>query len=197
MANQTLRTFVALPLSPEIESQLDEIQRALRRRCPDGSVRWVRPEAIHLTLFFIGDVLEERIEPIREALAVVARNVPPFEFGVGGVGAFPKTSRPRVLWVGVQDSDERLALLYRAINEAMENVGFQPEDRPFNPHLTLGRVSRRADRDDRAQISRAVEETDVGDLGTIRAGELILFRSDLKPTGAEYTRLFTFPLEAA
>ncbi|MFP4394117.1 MAG: RNA 2',3'-cyclic phosphodiesterase [Anaerolineales bacterium] len=192
--SQTIRTFIALPLSEEITRQLGEIQSVLSRRCPHRSVRWVEPERIHLTLFFLGDIVLALRPQVEEALGVVARNVAPFTFEAAGLGAFPRMSRPRVLWVGIEDPTRRLALLHQAVNDAMEAVGFERETRPFSPHLTLGRVRRGASRRDVQQVGEIVQETEVGRLGEAPVSEMIFFRSILKSTGAEYIILKTFAL---
>ncbi len=193
---KTYRTFVALPLSDTIHTQLAQVQSKLRQPCPERSIRWVDPEGIHLTIFFIGDVILDRVAPTKAALAAVARNISAFSYQVRDLGAFPNLGRPRVVWVGIEDTEKRLALLHQAVNEALANVGFKPETRPFSPHLTLGRVRRRASRSDKQRIGDAVatlREEGV-DLGEEHAREIVLFRSVLKSTGAEYTPLDTFPL---
>jgi len=194
--SETYRTFIALPLSEQIHAQLDDVQRDLRRVCPEGCVRWVKPDSIHLTIFFLGDVLVSRIDPIRAALVAVARNISPFPYTVRSLGAFPNLKRPRVIWVGVGDPSGRLAVLHQAVNEAIANVGFTPEDRPFSPHLTLGRVNRRAARNDVRRLGEALADAKriAIDLGEDQAQEIVLFRSILKSTGAEYTPLATFSL---
>ncbi len=191
---ELLRTFIALPLSAEVIEQLDQVQRALRRTCPEQAVTWVKPTSIHLTLFFLGEILPEMMTPVQAALHVVARNTASFNFTVQGAGAFPNLNRPRVIWVGLSDPGGRLTMLHRTVNEAMETVGFKPETRPFSPHLTLGRVKPHATREDAQAIGQAVGKIEVGILGQVRAAEIIFFRSILKPTGAEYTPLKTFPL---
>jgi len=193
-APETLRTFVAVPLSEEVTGSLAELQRQLKRTTPERAVSWVKPANVHVTLSFLGDILMERVDPIKRALAAVARHVPPFTFRTGGLGAFPSTSRPRVIWVGVQDPNARLALLYQAATDAVASVGFERESRPFSPHLTLGRVRRNASRQEVQALADTLAKMQVGPLGTVKVGELILFRSDLKPGGAEYTPLGTFSL---
>ena len=188
---ETLRTFIAVPLPDEVAQELAAVQRQIRRRAPE-CVRWVAPSKIHLTLRFLGDVLEERIAPIKEALSVVARHVQPFEIQVKGIGAFPSTHRPSVIWVGVEDASSWLALVQRAVEEAMTHLGFQPETRAFSPHLTLGRVQRGASAQDKRELGASLEATPVGLLGTVTAQEMILFKSTLKPDGAQYTPLARF-----
>jgi RNA 2',3'-cyclic 3'-phosphodiesterase len=191
---ELLRTFIALPLSANVIEQLDRVQRMVRRTSPEQAVTWVKPSSIHLTLFFLGEILPEMTTPVQEALHVIARNTASFSFTVQGIGAFPTLNRPRVIWVGLADPGGRLAVLHQAVNEALETIGFQPETRPFSPHLTLGRVKPHATREDVQAIGQAVGKTEVGLLGQVRVAEIIFFRSTLKPTGAEYTPLKTFPL---
>lgn len=192
---ETLRTFIALPLSPVIAEKLSAIQRTLRRASPEQAVSWVNPANIHLTLFFLGDIVPDRQKPIEAALAAVARNVRPFAFNVQGLGAFPNANRPRVIWVGLDEPTGQLTLLHRAVNEAMASIGFQPEDRRFSPHLTLGRIRQRASREDEQAVGEAIRRTDVGALGEVLAEELIFFRSVFKSSGAEYTPLARYKLE--
>ncbi len=192
---ETLRAFIALPLSPVVTEKLSAIQRTLRRISPEQVVSWVNPANIHLTLFFLGDILPDRQQPIEAALSVVARNVRPFTFNVQGIGAFPNVNRPRVIWVGLDEPTGQLALLHRAVNEAMASIGFQPEDRRFSPHLTLGRIRQRASREDAQAVGETICRTEVGTLGEVLAEEMLFFRSVLKSSGAEYTPLARYKLE--
>jgi len=194
---ETLRTFIAVPLSKAVTQELDKLQRRLMRACPARAVRWVPAENIHLTMHFLGDILPERIEPIKEALTVVARNVPPFSFTAGQLGAFPNTNRPRVVWVGVSDTASWLALLHEAVDESLERLGFQRETRRFSPHLTLGRIQRRAGPEDVRNVGKTLSATQVGTLGIVPVETLIFFQSVLKPSGAEYAPLATFKLGKA
>jgi 2'-5' RNA ligase len=194
--DETLRLFVALPLGEATHKRLGGVQRKLQRVLPGGAVRWVKPAKIHLTLFFLGDTPRERVDPIAEALSVVTRNVPSFPFRVKGLGAFPNTRRPRVIWVGVEEPTGRLTLLHTAVNEALARVGYEPETRPFTPHLTVGRIRRRTSRSKARLIGQEIDVAKIGLLTEEEARELVLFRSELKPTGAEYTALRTFELGA-
>lgn len=191
---ETYRTFVALPLSVTLHTQLAQAQRELQRTCPAGAVRWVKAEGLHLTLFFLGEVLLSRLPAIEGALAAVARLAQPFTFSVGGIGAFPNLQRPNVIWVGVQEPSGRLAALHQAVNLALADLGFQPEARAFKPHLTLGRVQRQSAGPVLRQVGEAVGRCSLGPLGEEIAQTLVLFRSELKSTGAEYTALRRFPL---
>jgi 2'-5' RNA ligase len=196
MPSESIRSFVALPLSEEMHDHLWRVEQKLKREISGRAVRWVSPSKIHLTLFFLGDILPEQLPEIKEALAVVAHNVPPFTATVKGLGVFPHPGRPRVLWVGMEDPKDQLTLLHSAVNEALASVGFTPETRPFTPHLTVGRVRRRVSRADSRRIGEVMTSAQIGTLGKQPVEKLILFRSDLKPSGAEYTALAAFPLVA-
>lgn len=191
---ETVRTFIAIPLPDDLLDQLARVQQRLEREVPPRSVRWVRAGGIHLTLKFLGDTPVDKLPQIKAALAAVARNAPPSTFTVEGLGCFPNLRRPRVIWVGVQEPTGRLAALQDAIEEVVAPFGYPPEGRGFTPHLTLGRVNRRVPPGDRALIGRAVSAVEVGRLGEAPADRFILFRSVLKPTGAEYSVLAEFPL---
>ncbi len=191
---ETLRTFIALPLSSVVIAKLSAVQRTLQRTCPEQVVAWVNPANIHLTLFFLGDILPDRQMPISNALRVVSRKARPFTFTVQGIGAFPNVNRPRVIWVGLDEPGGQLALLHRAVSDAMAELGFQPEDRRFSPHLTLGRIRQRASREEAQAVGDAIRQTEVGQLGTVVAEEIIFFRSVLKSSGAEYTPLARFTM---
>ena len=194
---ETMRTFVALPISDRAHQRLAGVQRKLKRTLPAGVIKWVKPAKIHLTLFFLGEVATTRLDPIQEALKVVARNSPPFTAEIGGLSAFPSPKRPSVLWVGMRDAAGQLALLHHAVNEALANVGFEPDHRSFTPHLTLGRVRRRTANRIRYQIGASLQELEVGILSQEKLSELVLFRSELRSSGAVYTRLATFELSQA
>ncbi len=194
---ETIRAFIAIPLPDPVLDGLADLQRELKKRVPPRSVRWVRPAAIHLTLKFLGDTPTDRLPGIRQALAAVARHAPPCVFTVEGLGCFPNPSRPRVVWVGVQEPTGRLAALQGAVEEVMDPLGYPPERRGFTPHLTLGRVHRKAARNDAARVGEIVASTPVGVLAEVPAAGFAIIRSVLKPDGAEYSVQAEFPLHAA
>jgi 2'-5' RNA ligase len=191
---ETIRTFIAIPLPHPLLEKLVALQRQLEKQIPPRSVRWVRAEGIHLTLKFLGDTLTEKVPDIKQALTAVARHAPPCAFTVEGLGCFPNPRRPRVVWVGVQEPTGWLEVLQDAIEEAMTHFGYSPERRGFTPHLTLGRVHRRASRSDAARAGKVVASTTVELLAEVPADRFALIRSVLKPTGAEYTMLEEFAL---
>jgi 2'-5' RNA ligase len=191
---ETIRTFIAIPLPAELLTKLAALQRRLERQVPHRSVRWVRAEGIHLTLKFLGDTPTDRLPDIKQALVAVGTHAPECAFTAEGLGCFPNTHRPRVVWVGIREPTGRLAALQQAIEEVVAPLGFPPEGRNFSPHLTLGRTGRRASRSDAALVGQLVADTDAGTLAEVAADRFCLIRSLLKPSGAEYTTLEEFHL---
>jgi 2'-5' RNA ligase len=193
----TLRTFVAIELDQELRQVLADLQSRLRREVPARAVRWVRPEGIHLTLKFLGDTSQEQVEQVKEALARAAQEVSPFAFTVGGVGCFPNTRRPRVVWVGLHEPTGALRRLRDAVEAQVAPLGFPTEKRPFSPHLTLGRVHRRASASDVQALGETIAASAVGNLDEMGVSEVCYIKSDLRPSGAVYTALSRAPLAGA
>jgi 2'-5' RNA ligase len=179
-----IRSFLAIELPKPILRKIEEVQGDLRSTRAD--VRWVNPEKIHLTLKFFGNIEESRIEPIFKSIEEPIRNTLPFSLEVRGVGAFPHLRNPRVIWMGLVDGREVLVSFQKQIETQLEKIGFQPEDRPFHPHLTLGRMKSSRGKDELVgRIERHKEE----EFGDFQVERVILFKSDLKPSGPIYTLL--------
>jgi len=192
---EQVRTFIAIELDETINVALADLQEQLKAKAPRGSVRWVKPRGIHLTLKFLGDVPANRIEEIERALTQTCAGFSSFSFSVGGLGCFPDPRRPRVVWVGVQEESGTLKRLQKAVEDGMEKLGFAPEGRKFDAHLTLGRTQRRASSGDVRRLGQLVEEAKIGELGQMEAWAVSLIKSDLRPTGAVYTQLAAVRLE--
>lgn len=186
----TIRAFLALDHPEEIRRGLVRVQEKLRRSLY-GEIRWVRPEGIHLTLKFLGDVPESGIAAIAAAVSGAAAGVAPFSLAVGGPGVFPDPRRPRVLWLGLTGETERLARFQRGIDRALESLGFAAEERPFQPHLTLARIK---SAQGLSGLQALLDKRESLALGGYRAAGLSLYRSELTPHGAIYTPLRAFPL---
>ncbi len=147
---------------------------------------WVRPASIHLTLKFLGEIKEEEIERINAQLRSVAAETAPFQLSVKKLGVFPNEKFPRVLWIGIQQGHDAVVALQQKVEEALVQLGFPAENRPFHPHLTLARIkSLRGTR----QMMDVVKSHENSEAGGCRADRVILFKSVLKPTGAVYTRI--------
>ncbi len=194
MPLQAIRVFTAIPLPKSVLDRVEGAQQRLQDSVPRRSVRWVRSGAIHVTLSFLGDIATSRVPKVEQHLQAAAHHAPEFTFTVAGLSCFPSLQRPRVIWVGIADTSGRLAALQAGIEEAIAPLGFEREVRGFTPHLTLGRVSRRATRTDAARIGNLIAQTEAGALGEVIADHFCLIQSTLKPTGAEYTILRQFNL---
>jgi 2'-5' RNA ligase len=176
-----LRLFVAIELPHDVLAALEATQGQLRAQGL-GGLRWVRPEGIHLTLKFLGDIEETKVEPIAHALERALCPFPRFTINVKSLGVFPDGKRPRILWVGLEGN--RLSALALAVEKALEPLGFSPEGRGFLPHLTVGRWQRFE-----APAKAFAEELkpwQSHEFGESNVTEVIFFRSELKPEGAFY-----------
>jgi 2'-5' RNA ligase len=183
------RSFIAVELSAEIAAGVRRVQAGLRERL--AGVSWTRPEGIHLTLQFLGDVDPDRIEGIASKAEQGVKAIAPFTIGVRGCGGFPNARRPRVIWIGIDDPRGALKELQAKIEQGMEEMGFAREERAYTPHLTIGRL--RSGKGG-GEVAPAIEAMKGCDLGSMEVREICLFRSQLKPTGAEYTKLKVIPL---
>lgn len=154
-------------------------------------MRWVRAEGIHLTLKFLGEVGQREVGEVSRLLREVVPRVAPFVMEVTGLGCFPSLRRPRVIWVGIEESTGRLSTLQSQLEAGFKRLGFEPEGRRFHPHLTLGRLRRGATPQDLHPLRALLESKSLGRLGEAPADQVCLFRSELRPTGAVYTRLAT------
>jgi 2'-5' RNA ligase len=187
-----IRAFIALDLPVDIHARLDGVMEDLKRRLKDAPVRWVAVRNIHITIAFLGDVSVANLEPIKKILQTEAGRSAPFSLTVGGLGAFPSISRPRVIWVGVQAPLE-LGALQTRVEAELSRLGYTREEREFSAHLTLGRLARTAESQDARRISETLASVKVGNLGEAHIAALHLYRSDLQPGGSVYTKLFSAP----
>jgi 2'-5' RNA ligase len=149
-------------------------------------VKWVRPENIHLTLKFLGDIDPGDVDKIGRAMSAAAEGFAPFTLAVGSVGVFPGIKRPRVIWVGLNGQIRTLMELQHTLAENMAAVGFPKEKRQFKGHLTLGRIREAINP---LAIRRIIEEYSDLRSEDFTVDRTVLFKSDLKPSGAVYTRL--------
>lgn len=154
-------------------------------------VRWVRPERLHVTLKFLGEQPEERVPPLVEALERIAARHAPVPLALREVGAFPSLRRPRIVWLGIAP-EPRFELLQHEIESACGDLGYELDGRPFRPHVTLGRIRERLDREQAASLARAARRIRYREAGTIDSVDLML--SDLSSPNAGYTTLASVPL---
>lgn len=185
-----IRSFIAVDLPESMSDSLSATSKQLQGMLEGLPIRWVPIENIHLSLKFLGDVSERNIPMLKEILAAEAASHTTFEISVGGFGIFPTLLRPRVLWVGVEAPDE-LNNLQRRVDMETARLGYAPDQRDFTPHLTFGRVSRNASPAQVRKVSDTLRNFSLGFLGAARITEVSLFRSDLGPGGAVYSKMYT------
>lgn len=188
--SDTVRTFIAI--------EMPESARAFLARCQDrlrgagGTVRWVRPELIHLTLVFLGEVASARLPAVEAAVREAAGGFAPLALEPRGVGRFPPRGRPRVVWVGVDEPTGGLVRLQKAVADATAAFAEKTEDRAYAAHLTLGRVQG----GDVHALAEAVDAMAEERGRALEAREVVVFRSVLAPGGPTYTPLARVPLGA-
>ena len=185
----TYRTFLAIDPPEAVRREMGRIQEQMKRTVR-GLIRWIHPEGIHLTLKFFGDITGDDITRIADAAEQEATTKKPLELQVKTVGVFPDLKRPRVVWLGMAGDVDRLLALQTALDKRFAALGFPKEDRPFRAHLTLGRIKTSKGL---LGMAQAVEQGAAAEAGSFRAAGLTLFKSDLKPAGAVYTKLAEFP----
>jgi len=180
-----MRTFVAIDIPDAIRRRIVELVENLKPAT--NTVRWTRPEGLHITLKFIGEIAPEKVEAVKGRLQAV-RSFAPFSIAIRGAGYFPNARSPRVLWLGIEAGSE-LPELARQIEEALAAVGIPQENRPFSAHLTLGRL-RVPDKIPALQeLLRRQEPLEFGDF---TAREIFLYESKLSPEGSHYRKLARF-----
>ena len=188
MAQEEIRTFIAIELLDEVCKKITEIQSEIKPLI-QARVSWPKLENIHLTLKFLGDVSLNKIDSIKEELKKTSNRHSPFEMSLGGISVFPNFRRPRVIWLGVNHSSKQVVQLANSIEKAMKRLGFPPERRSFTPHLTLGRIKQRVNLED---IEPKLEKYDKPNIPMIRVDRFGLIKSELRPKGAVYTTLEEF-----
>jgi 2'-5' RNA ligase len=179
-----VRLFVAVDPSEEARARLAEAVGRGSAIAPRA--RWVRPESLHVTLFFLGHVDDTRVGDVAGAVGRAARRSPPFPFSIGGVGTFGRPLRPKILWAGAPAGRAALVALQAAVSEELGALGFAAEEREFTPHLTLARAGHR---DGDVDLAGARDDLAGFDAGVCEVREVVLYRSETPRGGAVYTAL--------
>jgi len=186
-----IRTFIAIKLPDDVIERLREVQTGLKREGLD--IKWVRPENIHLTLKFLGDIQNSDVDAVGNALESAAGPFAPLTLSAAGLGAFPSVKRPRVLWAGVRGDLETLSRLHARLEEGLSRLGIEKENKTFKGHLTLGRLKNKVPPD--AMIDAVSKYGDMASRGFV-ADTLHLIKSELKPSGPVYTDLISVRMGA-
>jgi 2'-5' RNA ligase len=187
-----VRLFVACEVPDDVKETIHDVIEELRSKS-GSDVRWIRPEGVHVSLKFLGEVPTKKLPSVKLAIQEAVVGHSPFELEFSTIGTFGGREGLRIMWVGIAGDVLRLEALVRAVNAALAVVGFEPERRPFRPHLTLGRVRDEVPTRRRAEIEVAVGKSTVPPVSW-RTAQVSLMRSRLTESGATYEVLATFPL---
>jgi RNA 2',3'-cyclic 3'-phosphodiesterase len=190
---EQIRSFIAIELPVEVKSALKKAQEELIQDNPLVA-KWVDPGSIHLTLKFLGNVPTARVDRITQAIKIAAEGIKPFCLELKGLGAFPAINRPQVVWVGLAGDIDLLRHLQKNIETQVSPLGFPTENRPFTAHLTLARLRDTATLPERQKLGAKIACVEINPGSTINVDSVSLMRSQLRPSGAIYTRLTTISL---
>lgn len=179
----TSRCFIALEISEEVMESVTDLLSTFRQAGAD--IRWIRPEAMHLTIKFLGELDTGQVDTVKEVLREVVPGQSPFSIKVSGVGGFPSLNNPKVIWAGIPQSKE-LETLHMSLDKALAEEGFEPDSRIFVPHLTLGRIRSRSNIREALPV---IQDAGGHAFGKIDVSEVILMKSHLRPEGPLYSDL--------
>lgn len=178
-----MRTFIAIDLSGEDKEKLTHLQADLRKS--DADVKWVNPENIHLTLKFLGEISEQQVNQVKEALDKITPGFKPFEMSLSGLGAFPKLDYPRVIWIGIEKGKKETEEIAKKIEDELSKLGFPKEERPFTAHLTIGRVRSGKNKEALKEKVLSAHSSELSQFVSC----ITLYQSKLTPNGPIYTPL--------
>ncbi len=195
-ASDIVRVFIAIELPSDVREELGQVANRLRTRCSGGQLKWVAVTGIHLTLKFLGEIPVSRLEAVRGATATSSAGVGELSLELGSLGAFPSSSRPRVVWVGLEGDVPKLVSLAERLDRGLQAIGFERESRPFSPHLTLARVRPDASLQTQAEIGSVVTRVRPPDRLRFTATEVSLMQSQLRPEGPLYACLARWALSS-
>ncbi len=186
--SDSIRCFVAIEIPMKIQNLILEIQGRLHNKLPKAT--WTKPGNHHLTLKFLGNVKQHQITRIKDVLSVVASKSEQFKTEIGGLGVFPNWERPRVLWIGLKQGNQKIRTLSASINKGMEVLHY-PIDTRFHPHFTLARFKKQVNIQNSSDSFSQYETLANSDF---LINEFTLVKSELHPNGAVYTPINTFKL---
>ena len=192
VAPSPLRVFCAVELSAEVRLRVAGHIDRLRDVVPGVRVSWEREEKLHITLKFLGEIAQSRLQTLAGAASRAVRSTEPFNLALEGAGAFPARGLPRILWLGITDATGLLAQLQSNLEEECERAGFAREERPFRPHLTIARI--RAPQAAR-KLARVHQEMGFEAM-EFSVNEMVLMRSELGKAGSSYTEISRHELKA-
>ncbi|MCD4784941.1 MAG: RNA 2',3'-cyclic phosphodiesterase [Candidatus Eremiobacteraeota bacterium] len=184
-----LRLFIAVPIQLKLKRKFFNLVNQLKSI--GANVKWVKEENFHITLKFLGDTPESRLDEVESAIRSALEGFSPARLKFGGIGAFPNFRRPSVLWIGLESGYEELSAIAGNLEDSLERLGYEREHRKFRSHLTIGRVK------SQKGVSKLMEKAEFlkkFDGGNMKLTHIYLMKSDLGPSGPTYTVLREFPL---
>jgi RNA 2',3'-cyclic 3'-phosphodiesterase len=189
-----LRLFIAIRIPDSVKEKIVAAQTELRRALPPEAVRWTRGDQFHLTLRFLGSVAAERLPALADAVRVVCKSFTGLQLHASGLGFFPDSRLPRVIWVGINDRQGRLPLLHRAVQFATLGFTTEKAEETFTGHVTLGRV-KHISRREAQSLASAATGLGNGHFGQWTVNHIDIMRSELSSEGAKHSDVAVIPLE--
>jgi 2'-5' RNA ligase len=193
MEREIVRTFIAIDLPEAVVKKIEGIISYLKTQTPSKAIKWVSAENLHLTLKFLGEVPESKLEQIKTLTLEAVQGISPFVITVEGLGMYPNYKNPRVIWLGIKNEKPLVSIAVQ-LDQILTSADIPREKRAFSPHLTIGRIRRRATPDEVIKVGATVAQFKVDRLGDVPVETIRLYQSDLKPQGPIYSPLFDIPL---
>lgn len=188
-----IRSFVAVETPSTIQEVLIQRTSEIRNHYPSSIIRWVKSGNIHITLVFLGDLLEEDLGTLARSIGFEASQFKPFVISFSKMGVFPNSRNPRVLWAGLKVPDPFIEFQCK-IQSLSSNFGIHKEDKPFFPHVTLGRIGRNKLSYNLDNLTTMIRSIDISNINPIKVTNVRIFKSDLRPEGPSYTPIHTIPI---
>ncbi|RLE14530.1 RNA 2',3'-cyclic phosphodiesterase [Candidatus Aerophobetes bacterium] len=185
-----MRVFIAVELPEAVKKEIARIQNKIMNT--PGRIRWVKPSSLHITLKFLGEIEKEKLNRVFEVTQKIADKFKPFFFEIKGVGIFPETGSPRIIWIGIEKGHLELGRMAKELEDRLFEQGFPRERKKWTPHITLGRVKRLNNQE---IIRKLINQEKQTTGGWVKAETISLMQSHLTPQGAIYTPLERFPLK--
>ncbi|MFN8383260.1 MAG: RNA 2',3'-cyclic phosphodiesterase [Anaerolineales bacterium] len=189
-----LRAFIAIDLPDQLQDALEKQITRLRQPLGDELVRWVPTQNMHLTLKFLGTISASHLEFLKQLITQTVESHAPFDMQINGIGSFPNSKQARILWAGIHAPAE-LSSLQKSLEAGTTRLGYEAEERPFSPHLTLGRVRQNIDQTGMQKIRTTLASIQLGNIGSARVDSIHLYKSELHSNGSVYTKLFSATLK--
>jgi 2'-5' RNA ligase len=188
-----LRTFIAVDLTENVICKIEKITTYLKTQTPPKTIKWVSSDNLHLTIKFLGEVPEHKLDQIKKLSREAVQTISPFKIDVEGLGMYPNPTKPRVIWLGISNG-QFLTEIHNRLDQSLAVMDIKQEQRPFSPHLTIGRIKKSAYVDDILKVGEILSQFKVNRLGTVLVEKIRLYQSELKPQGPIYTPLLDISL---